>query len=39
MANISYDKICIGEFYNNISANEAVQDKIFNQLKLKTNGT
>ena len=39
MASISYDKLWEGEFYNNISAKDRVQDISLNQIKLKVNDT
>ena len=39
MADISYDKLCRIEFYNNVSAKDRVQDIKFNQLKIKVNHT
>ena len=38
MANISYDKLCRSEFYNNVSAKDRVQDINLNQLNFKVNG-
>ena len=35
MAYRCYDKLWRSELYNNVSANNRVQDKNFNQLKLK----
>ena len=37
MAYISYDKFWRSEFYNNVSAKDELQDKIFKYLKPKVN--
>ena len=37
LAYISYDKLWRGEFYNNVSLKDKVQDENLNQLKLKVN--
>ena len=37
MAYISYDKLWRSEFYNNVSANNTLQDLNINELKLKVN--
>ena len=39
MANERYNNIWRNEFHNNVSANDRVQDKYLDQIKLKVNVT